>query len=128
MTDGSLRIKDIVIDCDDVDLVASFWSELLRRPVIARTGPYVSLDRRNGLGVVFQRTSGPKTTKNRVHLDLGSDDPPADQRRAEELGGTRVEGYGSGGFLVMADPEGNEFCVIPSEPFDVDDDGRASYL
>ncbi|TLQ47973.1 hypothetical protein FEF34_02925 [Streptomyces marianii] len=39
-----------------------------------------------------------------------------------------AEQYASGGFLVMADPEGNEFCVIPPGPFDLDDDGRTDYL
>ena len=44
------------------------------------------------------------------------------------LGGRLLPQYAPGGFLVMADPEGNEFCVIPSAPFELDDEGRASYL
>ena len=44
------------------------------------------------------------------------------------LEGHRVPGYEAGGFLVMADPEGNEFCIIPAGSFDVDADGRADYL
>jgi hypothetical protein len=48
--------------------------------------------------------------------------------RIEALGGSRVDGYEAGGFLVMADPEGNEFCVIPVAPFHFDEDGRADYL
>jgi hypothetical protein len=40
----------------------------------------------------------------------------------------RLKGYETGGFLVMADPEGNEFCIIPKDPFELDDAGRTSYL
>ena len=43
-------------------------------------------------------------------------------------GGRRLPEYASGGFLVMADPEGNEFCVIPDGPLEVDDEGCAHYL
>jgi hypothetical protein len=50
-----------------------------------------------------------------------------EQRRVEELGGRRAAGYEAGGFLVMADPEGNEFCLIPDGQFDVDGTGRATY-
>jgi len=70
----------------------------------------------------------PKVGKNRVHLDISASDVAATTRRIEALGGSRVEGYESGGFLVMADPEGNEFCVIPTAPFELDDAGRADYL
>jgi hypothetical protein len=49
-------------------------------------------------------------------------------RQVESLGGQRLAGYESGGFLVMADPEGNEFCVIPRDPFELDDEGHASHL
>ena len=79
-------------------------------------------------GVGFQQVSPPKAGKNRVHLDLYASDVAAAKRRIEALGGRRVEGYESGGFLVMADPEGNEFCVLPSEPFELDEQGRANYL
>ena len=39
-----------------------------------------------------------------------------------------MAGFEEGGFLVMADPEGNEFCVLPVEPFDFDDEGHTDYL
>jgi predicted enzyme related to lactoylglutathione lyase len=121
-------IKDVIIDCVDPERMAAFWGEVLGRPVAGRTGPYVWLRRQDGIGVGFQKVSAPKTGKNRVHLDLASADPAAEQQRIEELGGRRRTEYSGGGFLVMADPEGNEFCVIPQGPFDVDDEGRADYL
>ncbi|GGV38590.1 glyoxalase [Actinomadura cremea] len=123
-----MDINCVIVDSADPERLAAFWSELLDRPVAARFGPYVWLERRNGLGVGFQRADRSKTGKNRLHLDLASEDPAAEQARVEALGGRRLTEYAPGGFLVMADPEGNEFCVIPEGPLDLDDEGRADYL
>jgi predicted enzyme related to lactoylglutathione lyase len=124
----AMNINCVIVDSADPDRLAAFWSELLDRPVVARSGPYVWLERKNGLGVGFQLTDGSKTGKNRLHLDLESEDPAAEQARVEALGGRRLTEYDPGGFLVMADPEGNEFCVIPKGPFELDDEGHADYL
>jgi predicted enzyme related to lactoylglutathione lyase len=121
-------INCVIVDATDPERLAAFWSELLDRPVTGRVGPYVWLARRNGLGVGFQRGEAGKTGKNRLHLDLQSADPAAEQARVERLGGRRLTEYDPGGFLVMADPEGNEFCILPDGPVDLDDQGRAGYL
>ncbi|MFV0126557.1 VOC family protein [Streptomyces sp. HMX112] len=128
MADTRMRIKDLVIDCEDPERLAAFWGALLGRPVTARMGPYVWLARDGGPGMGFQRVAGPRAGKNRVHFDLASPDPAAERQRIEALGGRFLPQYAEGGFLVMADPEGNEFCVIPEGPFELDDDGRANYL
>jgi predicted enzyme related to lactoylglutathione lyase len=128
MADLQLNIKDIMIDCDDPEHLASFWASLLGRPIAARIGPYIWLERQDGPGLGFQQVTAPKVGKNRVHFDLASADPAAEQSRVESLGGRRLHEYDPGGFLVMADPEGNEFCIIPEDLFDVDDEGHASYL
>ncbi|MET8894205.1 VOC family protein [Streptomyces albogriseolus] len=128
MADSSAQINALIVDATDPERLAAFWSDVLGRPVVGRTGPYVWLRRENDLGLGFQRTDTPKSGKNRMHFDIASPDPTAEQRRIEGLGGRRLEGYDEGGFLVMADPEGNEFCVIPSGPFELDDEGRAHYL
>jgi predicted enzyme related to lactoylglutathione lyase len=117
-----------MIDCQDAERLASFWSQLLGQPVAARIGPYVWLERRDQVSLGFQTISDPKQGKNRLHLDLGSADPVAQRHRVEALGGRHVKGYEEGGFLVMADPEGNEFCLIPDHPFDVTDQGQTTYL
>ncbi|MFJ3637396.1 VOC family protein [Streptomyces sp. NPDC090112] len=128
MADSPLRINALIVDAADPERLAAFWSVLLGRPVVGRMGPHVWLQRENGLGLGFQLTDTPKSGKNRMHFDITSPNPPAEQARVEALGGRRLEEYDSGGFLVMADPEGNEFCIIPDGPFELDDEGRADYL
>ncbi|GHH44925.1 VOC family protein [Streptomyces candidus] len=129
MTEAPLRVNALVVDAADPELLAAFWSELLGRPVVSRTGPYVWLRRENGITLGFQKTPEAKSVKNRMHVDVSARDPEAEQQRVEALGGRRLEEYADSGFLVMADPEGNEFCIIPEDrPVGLDDEGRAHYL
>ncbi len=79
------------------------------------------------MGLGFQQVDEAKRTKNRVHVDISGPSISEMERRVEALGGRRLDGYDDGGFLVMADPEGNEFCIVP-ESFHIDDSGRADYL
>lgn len=79
-------------------------------------------------GLGFQKVAEAKAGKNRVHLDISVADLVVAKARIEALGGCRIEGYESGGFLVMTDPEGNEFCLVPAAPFRFDESGRADYL
>ena len=124
-----VEIVDVIVDCVDVELVAAFWSALLGRPVGGRQGPYVWLDRSGGaLGMGFQRAGGDKAGKNRVHVDVSGPDVRAVEARVVALGGSHAAGYDDGGFLVMADPEGNEFCIVPAGSVRMDDAGRAHYL
>jgi hypothetical protein len=124
----SLQIRDIVIDCLDAERLAAFWGRLLNRSVSARIGPYVWLERRDTVSLGFQTVTEPKRCKNRLHIDLGAANPLNERRHVEALGGRRVGGYDGGGFLVMADPEGNEFCIVPNRPFEVTDQGCTNYL
>jgi predicted enzyme related to lactoylglutathione lyase len=128
MIDSQVRITDITVDCADPEGLAGFWSELLQLPIAGRKGPYVWLAREpGGIGLGFQRVAERKAAKNRVHLDVSGPDVTEIKRHVEHLGGRRVEGYDGGGFLVMADPEGNEFCIVPVT-LNFDDSGRTDYL
>jgi predicted enzyme related to lactoylglutathione lyase len=128
MTEPLVAISDIIVDCSDPERIAHFWSSLLQRPIAGRKGPYVWLGQStDGIGFGFQNVGERKRGKNRVHIDVSAPDVAAVKRRVEALGGNRVDGYEDGGFLVMADPEGNEFCVVP-EVINLDDSGRANYL
>jgi predicted enzyme related to lactoylglutathione lyase len=129
MVEPTAEIADIIIDCADPHRVASFWADVLGRPVDGHKGPYAWLQRTTGeVGMGFQRVAEPKEGKNRVHLDISVPDLLVASAQIEALGGRRVDGYERGGFLVMADPEGNEFCLVPIAPFTFDEDGRADYL
>lgn len=128
-TGAAARVADVVFDAADPDALAAFWSQLLGVRVAGRRGPYVVLEPQEaGPRFVFQRTSAAKSGKNRVHVDLRVADPRAAQRNVERLGGRTLPEYAPGGFLVVADPEGNEFCLLPPTSTDVDDDGVAHYL
>jgi predicted enzyme related to lactoylglutathione lyase len=129
MVEPGFEIADIIIDCSDPDRLALFWAGVLGRPIEGRKGPYVWLYRPPGAsGVGFQKVAEPKAGKNRVHLDISVPDLAIAKAQIEALGGRRIEGYERGGFLVMIDPEGNEFCVVPAAPFLFDESGRADYL
>lgn len=128
MTKAQVEIADIIVDCANPEALAGFWSALLQRPIQGRKGPYVWLTRTtDGVGLGFQRVGGSKRGKNRVHIDVSGPDVAEIKMRVEALGGSRLDGYDDGGFLVMADPEGNEFCIVP-ETLTFDDSGRADYL
>jgi hypothetical protein len=118
----SLRQGDIVIDCTDHEVVVPFWQAALgweRRDVNEQ---YVSLvpraDQRDAPGprplpLLFQKVPEPRTVKNRVHVDWRSDDRVVEVTRLRDLGATEIATRSLGNFTwtVMADPEGNEFCV-----------------
>lgn len=111
-----------VLDCRDPDRLASFWSEAIGYRVSTSAEPYVVLVPANGHGpeLVLQRVGEPKTTKNRMHLDIRTDALDSEVQSLEALGARRLQPdvTEEGGFrwVVMADPEGNEFCVC-TEPW-----------
>lgn len=104
----------VVVDCADPERLAAFWGELLGRKITHREPNYVGLEwaPRFGAGLVFQKVDEPKVGKNRVHVDIICADISATAARVEALGGKRAEGNTDKRFLVMLDPDGNEFCLI----------------
>jgi predicted enzyme related to lactoylglutathione lyase len=106
---------EFTLDCSDLDLMSKFWREAAGFVVDGIIeGRYVSLGGHH-VTLTLQRVDEPKTVKNRMHLDLLVDDLDAEVRRLEELGAVRLmaaahEEFGQTWF-VLADPEGNEFCV-----------------
>jgi predicted enzyme related to lactoylglutathione lyase len=118
------RLTEIAIDCQDHVLVGDFWAAVLGYEVTDRSdGPedwYVQLAGPAGSGptvLVIRTPDGPKTTKNRLHLDLNATDrdQDAEVERIIALGATRVDiGQGDVDWVVLADPEGNELCVLRS--------------
>jgi predicted enzyme related to lactoylglutathione lyase len=104
------------LDVQDVYRMAEFWSAALGYR-IDRSDDTVHLRPSDGgLSVWLQPTDAPKTGKNRGHPDLvaSEGDVEAEVARLLTLGATRADvgQHGDEGFTVLADPEGNEFCLL----------------
>ena len=111
-------IAAVVVDCADPRAMARFWGEAMDWTRHEVTGDHAMLRSAQGVGpyLEFVRTPGVKTVWNRVHLDLlpyPGDDQEAEVARLEALGATGADvGQGDVPWTVLADPEGNEFCVL----------------
>ena len=113
----------ITIDCADALALAGFWAAVFGTEIGSAVGDgpaYVDLLPVPGIPILrFQRVPEPKAVKNRVHLDVAVEDLDEASARAEALGARRisVEPYAEYSYrwLVMADPEGNEFCLVIQE-------------
>jgi predicted enzyme related to lactoylglutathione lyase len=112
-------IATVVVDCADPRVMARFWSQAMDWRLHRVTDHSAVLRSAKDVGpyLQFLRTPDVKTGWNRVHLDLRpypGDDPGAEEARLRALGATAVD-LGDGGevpWRVLADPEGNEFCLL----------------
>ncbi len=107
----------LVLDCAEPESLATFWSGALGYESLGEAGNYVLLvsPTPGQPKLLLQRVPEPKTIKNRMHIDVETPDIEREATRLEALGATRVHAdsrseHGST-WLLMADPEGNEFCV-----------------
>ena len=115
-----LKWQATCVDCDDPRALGAWWAELLDWRVTYESDDEVVIEPPAGspledLGpdILFLKVPERKTVKNRLHIDLRPEDQAAEVARAEALGATRVDvGQGSPTWVVMADPEGNEFCIL----------------
>jgi predicted enzyme related to lactoylglutathione lyase len=120
----STRLCNVVIDAADPAALARFWAELLGWRVSHASADEVVVvapaDDGADFELVFVPVADPKVGKNRVHLDVASASPDhqvAQVTHAESLGATRVDiGQGNVPWVVLGDPEGNEFCVLDPRP------------
>lgn len=114
----TLQWQNIVIDCDNPEVVASFWSQALGLPVKGpENGEWWIEPGGESPDILFLHVPDVKSVKNRVHLDLRPQDQAAEVERLIALGARRIDiGQGEVSWVVMADPEGNEFCVLRAQP------------
>jgi predicted enzyme related to lactoylglutathione lyase len=118
----AVRIE-IGIDCEMPERLAPFWADALGYAIgdLDGAGTYLDLvpPEANMPVVYLQKVPEPKTVKNRLHIDLMTADPEEAIGRLISLGATRIgtpmSGSEGGWWQVMADPEGNEFCVCRVE-------------
>jgi predicted enzyme related to lactoylglutathione lyase len=110
-------IADVVVDVADLERGGTFWSQILGVEVAFRHHQFWWLGRQHegAPSLVLQRTDEEKTSKNRAHVDLQVADLEAALTRVEELGGRRLREVIEPEYSlwVVADPDGNEFCLIP---------------
>lgn len=115
------RFTELVVDCHDPQLLADFWQQVLDYEVTETDseGRWIELggDESSGPRLLFLDVPDEKVVKNRVHIDVN----PVDRDQAEEvervigLGARRIDiGQGDVRWVVLADPEGNEFCILPT--------------
>jgi len=119
-----LRLQAITVDAHDPRALAQFWAEVLGWKIGEGVNELeVWIERELGdpkntgfPDILFLKNSDVKNVKNRLHLDLRPDDQDTEVRRLEKLGATQIEIGQSAdpdtSWVVMADPEGNEFCVL----------------
>ena len=124
----SLKLQCITVDADDPHLLASFWAEALGWKVGEGVNDIeVWIERDLGdpentgfPDILFLKNSDGKVGKNRLHLDLRPDDQDAEVARLEALGAKKIDigqtDLPECTWVVMADPEGNEFCVLSARP------------
>lgn len=124
----SSKFTELAIDCADPVRLARFWCSVLDYEVqdededdgVVSIGLPVGSDGKDRLGPVppaltFARVPEGKTVKNRLHLDVNPTDREQDEEvlRLLDLGARRIDvGQGDESWVVLADPEGNEFCVL----------------
>ncbi len=113
-----VHLHHIVIDTHDLPGLARFWTQALGWKILSQQEREIVIgtDDKAPVGMCFMPVTGLKTVKNRVHLDLTTSAQDRDQEieRLLALGARRVDigQTGAESWTVLADPEGNEFCVI----------------
>ena len=117
MSDRPNHHFGLVLDCDDPQRLAEFWATALDYVNVGSAGAYVALYPRvgNGPKLLLQRVTDAKTAKNRMHIDIDAADIEAEAERLTRIGAQRTtetscHEHGNN-WIVMADPEGNEFCI-----------------
>ena len=113
-----VRLHHIVVNTHDLPGLARFWAEALGWQVLSEREREIVIgpDENAPVGMCFMPVTDPKRVKNRLHLDLttAAGDRDAEIERLLALGARRVDigQTGQESWVVLADPEGNEFCVI----------------
>ncbi|HEY7875751.1 MAG TPA: VOC family protein [Actinomycetota bacterium] len=116
------RFTELCVDCHDPALLAEFWRQVLDYEVSEADdgGVWIALNGPEGSGpsILFNKVPDEKVVKNRLHIDVSprDRDQSAEVDRILALGARRIDiGQGEQPWVVLADPEGNEFCVLRTQ-------------
>ena len=105
----------IVIDVNDLETCAKFWSQVLGTDILYQNERYLRLGHKGERPTfLLQKVPERHKEKNRVHIDLDVPDLDAAVSRVQDLGGHKLKQFSEYGieWVVMADPDGNEFCLV----------------
>jgi predicted enzyme related to lactoylglutathione lyase len=109
-------VRNVVIDVNYLEDMTAFWQAITGYDVDAKDDASVRLIDPSGAGpaLYLQKVPELRTTKNRLHLDLAAADLEAAAAEAQALGARRLRTFTEPGdaWIVLVDPEGNEFCVV----------------
>lgn len=113
----ALHYHATIFNAQDLERCKNFWMAALGYKLLEENAEWVSLvdPEKEWVRVSFQLTDKPKHGLNRLHIDLRADDGPTEIERLQALGATVIpwQHYNPGDdFVVLTDPEGNEFCVF----------------
>ena len=111
----ALEWEQVVVEAEDAAALGRWWAEALGWVVVDDDPPVFEIRPTPDQvpGILFLGTAGAKDAKNRLHLDFRPDDQAAEVARLLAHGATRVDvGQGDVPWVVLSDPEGNEFCVL----------------
>lgn len=113
------RITELVLDCRDPSLLAAFWAEVLGYRETERDENAVVIAPPEGapspIELLFSRSTDPRPAKLPLHIDVNATDRTQDEELARliGLGARHIDiGQGEPSWYVLADPEGNEFCLL----------------
>ena len=113
------RFTELIVDARDPGAQAHFWADVLGWQATERDGVHFLMPPNPAIPVVaFVSVPDEKSVKNRLHIDVSPTDRPRDEEveRLLALGATRADiGQGDVEWVVLRDPEGNEFCVLGSQ-------------
>ncbi|GGQ79866.1 VOC family protein [Couchioplanes azureus] len=110
--------EQIVVDAEDPARLARWWAEALGYVIVREAPDEVEIRRTPDTlpGLLFGTNPDAKTVKNRLHLDLRPDDQEAEVERLVDMGARAIDiGQQDESWVVLADPEGNEFCVLAAK-------------
>ncbi|TDC25809.1 VOC family protein [Streptomyces sp. 8K308] len=109
-----IGIGNICIDTDDLAGGIAFWKAVTGYEVASSddSTAYLEDPAKRGVGLSLQIVPEPKVGKNRLHLDLFTDDLTGEVDRIRALGATEVQRFDEDGWVVLADTDGNQFCVV----------------
>ena len=113
-----LAVETITFDCADPNTLAQWWAKAVDGQVNAvAPGEFVLVARADGPHLAFQRVGDPTPGKNRLHVDFSAADMEAEVKRLVDLGATETgrNNFGDFRWVVLADPDGNAFCVAAGE-------------